>query len=271
MRIQVLVAAMHQKDASLLEKMNIQSDAIVGNQCQENRVEQFLWKDRKITYLSFAERGVGLNRNNALLRADGDVCLFADEDMRYCEDYPGLVERAFAAHPDADAIVFNLKTVGDTTRVERRINRDSKRVRWYNALNYGAARLAVKNSSVRRENLSFHRCFGGGTLYSCGEDTLFIVDMLKHGLKLYTWPETIAQVEQNTSTWFSGYNEKFLYDKGALFQAVSRKWAGLLCLQDLLRHPQMYRTAGLSFRKAWALMKQGRKGFAALKPYEAAK
>lgn len=269
MRVQVLVAAMHQKDHSLLEKMNIQSDAIIGNQCDENRTEDFVWNGHNIRYLSFAERGVGLNRNNALLRADGDICLFADDDMRYCDGYVATVERAFWERPDADAIIFNIDTIGKTLGSRR--NEKSKRVRWYNALSYGAARLAVKNSSVRRENLSFHRCFGGGTMYSCGEDTLFIADMLKHGLRIYTNPTVIAQVDQSTSTWFSGYNKKFLYDKGALFQAVSRKWAGLLCLQDLLRHPQLYRTAGLSFRKAWALMQQGRKGFAALRPYEAAK
>ena len=99
----------------------------------------------------------------------------------------------------------------------------------------------------------------------------FITDMLKHGFRIYTWPETIAQVDQRTSTWFAGYNEKFLYDTGALFQAVSRRWAGLLCLQDLLRHPNLYRTAGLSFGNAWDLMKQGRKGFMTLTPYDASK
>ena len=83
MKVQVLVAAMHQKDHSLLEKMNIRSDAIVANQCDRNEFEDFTWNGHKIRYLSFAERGVGLNRNNALMRATGDICLFADDDMRY--------------------------------------------------------------------------------------------------------------------------------------------------------------------------------------------
>ena len=75
MKVQVLVAAMHQKDHALLEKMNIQSDAIVANQCDFNSVEDFEWNGHKIRYLNFAERGVGLNRNNALMRANGDICL----------------------------------------------------------------------------------------------------------------------------------------------------------------------------------------------------
>ena len=41
MKVQVLVATMNQKDHTLLEKMNIQSDVIVGNQCDYNLVEEF--------------------------------------------------------------------------------------------------------------------------------------------------------------------------------------------------------------------------------------
>ncbi|NMA73352.1 MAG: hypothetical protein GX963_04170 [Bacteroidales bacterium] len=66
MTIEVLIATMDQEDHSLLEKMNIQSNAIVGNQCGRNEVEEIEYEGHKIKFLSFNERGVGLNRNNAL-------------------------------------------------------------------------------------------------------------------------------------------------------------------------------------------------------------
>lgn len=81
--VQVLVAAMNQTDHSLLDKMNIDSDVIVGNQCTFNSIEKFMYKSHNAVYLNFNERGVGLNRNNSLIRATGDICLFADDDMRY--------------------------------------------------------------------------------------------------------------------------------------------------------------------------------------------
>ena len=96
MNIQVLVATMHQTDHSLPEKMNIQTDAIIGNQCDRNEVEDFEWNGHKIKYLSFAERGVGLNRNNALMRASADVCLFADDDMVFVADYEKIITTSFA-------------------------------------------------------------------------------------------------------------------------------------------------------------------------------
>ena len=39
MTLQVLVAAMNQRDHALPEQMNLQSDALIGNQCDRNAVE----------------------------------------------------------------------------------------------------------------------------------------------------------------------------------------------------------------------------------------
>ena len=52
MRVQVLVAAMNQYNHSLLEKMHIQSDVIVGNQCDFNGIEHFEYKGYSATYQS---------------------------------------------------------------------------------------------------------------------------------------------------------------------------------------------------------------------------
>ena len=109
MKVQVLVAALNQSNHSLLERMNIQSDVIVGNQCDENSIEKFIYNGFSAIYLNFSERGVGLNRNNALMRADADYCLFADDDMVYIDNYPQIVINAFNKNPKADILIFNIK------------------------------------------------------------------------------------------------------------------------------------------------------------------
>ena len=266
MKIQVLVAAMNQTDHSLIEKMNIKTDAIVGNQCNFNSVEKFNIGNQQILYLNFAEKGVGLNRNNALMRADGDICLFADDDVVYKDDYAAIIKRAFEELPDADAIIFNINTVG--TDVGRRENKKIKRVRYYNALNYNTPRIAARCTSIRKNNISFHSCFGGGTIYNAGEDTLFIIDMLKNGLKLYTYPVSIGLEYQTESTWFRGYNKKYLHDKGALFFAISSFFFDALCIQDLIRHKYIYRSQSLTFWQAYKIMKLGKKSFKTLRKFD---
>lgn len=245
MKIQVLVAAMHQTDHSLLSKMNIRSDAIVANQCDRNEVEHFAWNGHQIQYLSFAERGVGLNRNNALMRAQGDICLFADDDMCYCDDYVETVTQAFAQHPDADVLIFNLREETPS----RYIIQKPGRVNYLNYLRYGTARIAVRLSSVRENAIYFNQCFGGGTARCHGEDNLFLTACLDKRLKIYAIPQYIAQLtEERESTWNDGYGEKYLADQGALYRAISPRWWRLLCLQDALRH---YREYGSSWRQAY--------------------
>lgn len=237
MNVQVLVAAMHQKDHSLLEHMNIRSDCIVANQCGKNEIEDFTWNGHAIRYLSFAERGVGLNRNNALMRATGDICLFADDDMRYCDDYVETVTRAFEAHPDADVLIFNLIEENPT----RPIIRKEGRVSWLNFLRYGTARVAVRNAAIQANGIYFNQCFGGGTPHCHGEDNLFLAACLGKGLKMYAIPAFIAQLtEERASSWDNGYNEKYLRDQGVLYRTMTRKFWRLLCLQDALRHQGIY-------------------------------
>lgn len=248
MKVQVLVAAMHQEDHSLLEKMNIQSDVIVGNQCDRNSVEEFEWNGHKARYLNFAERGVGLNRNNTLMRADGDICLFADDDMVYVDGYAEIVKRAFAETPDADVLVFNL--IEETPM--RHVIEKKGRVNYLNYLRYGTARMAVRLSSVKSNAIYFNQCFGGGTEHCHGEDNLFLTACLDKGLKVYAVPEYIARLtEERSSSWNTGYDEKYLKDQGVLYRAVSRRWWRLLCLQDALRHQKAYH---MKWTKAYALM-----------------
>ena len=255
MKIQVLVAAMHQTDHSLYEKMHLKTDAIIANQCDRNSVETFETDGRKVTYLNFSERGVGLNRNNALMRADADVCLFADDDMVYVDGYEAIIEKAFLDNPDADVLVFNLKE----PEVSRYVIPKKTRVGYLNYLRYGTARVAVRLQSVKRCGIYFNQCFGGGTEHRHGEDNLFLTACLKNKLRVYALPDYIAELtEERASSWNTGYDEKYLKDQGALYRAVSRKWWRLLCLQDAVRHRGIY---GIGFCSAYRLMAEGAKNY----------
>lgn len=241
MTIQVLVAAMNQKDHSLLEKMNIQSDVIVGNQCDRDLVERFSHKGHNALYLSFAERGVGLNRNNALMRASADICLFADDDMVYLDDYVETVISAFESYPDADVIIFNLQEPVRT----RYVIQSEQKVRWYNYFRYGTARIAIRLKPIRENAVFFNQCFGGGTEHCHGEDTLFLTACLQNKLNIYAVPKYIAKLtEERESSWNHGYDEKYIVDQGVLYRAISKRWWRLLCLQDAIRRRKSYQKVG---------------------------
>ena len=244
--VQVLVAAMNQTDHSLLDKMNIDSDVIVGNQCTFNSIEKFMYKSHNAVYLNFNERGVGLNRNNSLIRATGDICLFADDDMRYVDNYVEKIESAFDENPDADVIVFNLIEKNPTRYIIKKANR----VTWFNYLRYGTARISIRLDKIKKNAIYFNQCFGGGTDYSHGEDNLFLTSCLKNKMKIYALPIELAELtEERVSTWNKGYDKKYFTDQGALYRAISKKWWKLLCLQDAMRHAKLYKSTPIKCYK----------------------
>ena len=249
-KVQVLVASMNQIDHSLLTKMNIKSDAIIGNQCDHNSIEHFNWNDYRITYLNFAERGVGLNRNNSLMRADADICLFADDDLIYKDNYVQIITSAFDRHPDASVLAFNLED--ESKEQYRKLITKEKRVTYFNCLRYGTARIAIRLSRVRFNGILFNQCFGGGTVYKHGEDNLFVVSCLSKGLKMYSIPETIATLtDERDSSWNNGYDNNYIEDQGILFRCMTRKYWRFLCFQDALRRHKSY---GKPFLETYKLM-----------------
>lgn len=247
-RIEVLIATMHQTDYSLLEKMNIQSDAVVGNQCNFNKVDNFEYNGHQIKWLSFNERGVGLNRNNTLMRATADICLFADDDIVYLDDYVEKIQHAFDSIPQADVIVFNVKEAVKKRYVIPKIMKINR----FNYMRYGAVRIAIRLESVKKNAIYFNQCFGGGTEHCAGEDNIFLATCFKNGLKVYAIPDYILEItEERESTWFKGYDDKYLFDKGCLYKTISKRWWRLLCLQDAIRHRKRY---NVSWFKAYNKM-----------------
>nr|QGT51263.1 hypothetical protein Firmicute1046_3390 [uncultured Firmicutes bacterium] len=255
--LQVLCAAINQNDFSLAEDMNIQTDAIIANQNGKNQTEEKSFGTFGVKMICTDTRGVGINRNLALMHSDADICLLADDDISYLDGYEDIVKKAFCENPRADMLIFNL--YGDE---ENYIIRKKFRVRHYNYMRFGAVRIAFKSRAVKTRGIFFNTCFGGGCMYQSGEDTLFLRDCLNRGLKIFAVPVYIATLKnERPSTWFKGYDKNFLYDKGALFAAISKKFATLLCLRFLAVKKQILKNAEMSFFKAFSIMKDGMRGY----------
>lgn len=255
MKLQILVSAVKKDPKSLAEKMNLQADSIIINQTDKHDYESFEYKGHQIRCYSFIEKGVGLSRNSALMRADGDILLFADEDIVYHEGAPEMILNAFQNHPKADMLFFNVKVTE-----ERRTyyNTDVHPVRFYNCGRYPAYSIAIKRDKLHKSRAAFPLLYGGGAKYSNGEDSLFISDCLKAGLKAWAVPEEIGEEIPRPSTWFFGYNEKFFYDRGVLYQDLYGKMAPLMALRWLFNNRRVM-FEQISMKEAWKLMRKGMK------------
>lgn len=264
MDLQVLVAAMGQTDLQLYDRMNLRQNTVIANQCGRWDCTRKETADGSLIMLSSDTKGVGINRNLALQLAEGEILLFADDDISYYDGSLQGVKDAFRQLPDADMIIFGM----DKSKNGERIpcpETSTKRVFLWNSLRYGTYRIAIRRSAVERGRLSFSTLFGGGSLYGSGEDTIFIRDCFRAGLRVYTHSYVLGVTAKDCSTWFTGYNEKFMFDKGA-FIACAFPGTKHLIKWHFIRRFKPQSDMSLSQMLYW--MNKGIKAFPALESYE---
>lgn len=253
MRVEVLASVMHEEPEALIRRMRLDSDAVVINQCDRLDYREIEENGHRIRFYSFPDRGVGKSRNEAILRADGDICLFSDADLVYEPGYADAVAAEFVRNPDADMILFNV-AVEESRRTYHITER--KRVHWYNCGRYGAVSFAVRRDSLLASGVMFSLLFGGGAKYGSGEDSLFLKEFMDKGFSVYTAPVTIAREEAGESTWFKGYNEKFFRDKGVLYRFLYGRLAWAMGLRFLLAHRKAL-CADVPLGQAYRWMREG--------------
>lgn len=253
MKIQVLASVMNQEATSIAERMRLDSDAVVINQCDRLDYQELDVSGHKIEFYSFPQRGIGRSRNEAILRSSGDIVLFSDEDIVYEEGYAQLIAKEFEDNPKADMILFNIE-VEESRRTYWITER--KRVHWYNCGRYGAVSFAIRRESLLQSRVMYSLLFGGGARYSNGEDSLFLKEFMAKGYRVFTAPVTIGREVAQESSWFAGYNEKFFYDRGVLYRSLYGAWAKLFGIRFLLAHRSII-CADTTVKQAYLWMKDG--------------
>lgn len=259
---EILCVTMNQCDFRKIKQMNIHSDVLFANQCDVTSYEEINFEGNIARMISSQTRGVGNNRNIALTYANADICLIADDDIVYHDDLKKIVLGEFKKHPNADVIIFNIKALHE--RGKQIVNHKSKRCTFFMKMPYPAMRIAFRLDSIRRNNIFFSTLFGGGCIYSCGEDSIFIKKLMQSGLCIYVTDQYIGTVDFGVSTWFEGYTKKYFYDKGAYCKAVFPKTALLWKYYYAWR---FRKEKNISYKDKIRLMSLGIKNYSSLIGY----
>ena len=220
MTIQLLIATMHQDDYSLLDRINLQSEAVVINQCDRESNYIFSVNGHKVTWINTLERGLSRSRNMALKNATADLCVICDDDEVLSDNYPEMINNAYSNLPDADLIVFNVNRIG--WNEQERIFIKSGKVRRFKT--YGSVHLTFRRERINQKQIVFNTDFGAGSgKYTSAEDAIFCRSCHLNGLKMYTYPGILCSVTCEESTWFKGYDEHYFYDVGAYLSVAFPK------------------------------------------------
>jgi len=219
-KFEILCVTMHQKDFSKIEEMNIHSNVVFANQGDHTSYDEYSFDGHTAKMISTQTRGVGINRNLTLMYASADICIFADDDVVYADDMEQRVVAEFDAHPDADVIIFHL----DAGETRKQISYSkTKKCTGLFRMPWGALRIAFRRNAVQKANIWFTTLFGGGCLFPCGEDSMWLIEAKRKGLCFYVSKESIGKIDVSESSWYTGRDEKYFFSRGALYAAVHPK------------------------------------------------
>lgn len=257
LNLEVLVSTMHQTNYDLHEKMNIQSDAVIVNQCNSNDYKEFDYKNHKIRWINNEARGLSRSRNDAIAKAKADICILADDDLEYVDQYKELILEQFRKHPEADIIAFQVEGIEGKFKEYKNY---SYTVNYLTSMKLASVEIAFRLDRIRKIGVSFNELFGAGSKYFMGEESIFLFNCLYHGFNIVYVPIKIANLHLGNSTWFNGYNKEYFMSKGAAFTAMSKRYTNLLIIQFAIRRYKLFKNDFTRFQ-AIKYMLKGKKQY----------
>ncbi len=191
------------------------------------------FRRRDVRLFTMQGRGLSRNRNNALMRTEGDIVLISDDDCTYTNEYFDTIISTYRQETNADIILF--KANYPKAYPERQMPyRKAMRCKGY----YPASvEITIARKAVNK-GLHFNEDFGlGSGKYICGEESVMLKDAETSGMNILFVPRVIVNTPAGTT------GERFLTDtkvqkaKGATFRYCYPRWeAWLRCWKEALHH-----------------------------------
>lgn len=255
MNLDVLVSTMFD-NKGLYDSMNIKGSAIIVNQTDYEDREIIQKNNNILKFISSKDRGLSKSRNLAIKNSDADICLFADNDVTYEDNYINIILDAYKKYPDADIIAFTVKSTDDSRSVNVLKNGKVNRIM---SMKISSVQISFKRSIIEDSNLYLNENFGAGSSqFNSGEENIFLYQAISKGLNVYYVDKKIAEVDFDNSTWYGKDTKKDLITKGAMFYSMSSLVYPFYIIQFAVRKYKEYKD-NISFLKAIKFMFEGSK------------
>ena len=246
MKLDILMSCMHQTDNALIAASGITGSAVVINQCDRDEECRFDTPNGQVRMISTTQRGLTKSRNMAIANSDADVCLLCDDDEVFVADYERKILKAYEALPQADVVIFKM------VNRECPFGDQPRQLKFPQTMHVASWQISFRREKLLAKGVRFDELLGAGSGNGAEEELKFLMDCQRAGLAIWYAPVAIASVAQEESTWFSGFNEKFFYDRGATTRYIlGAPLAFVYAIYYVARKKDMYQsqiTPGKAFR-----------------------
>lgn len=227
MKLFVLISCMHQTNFSIVQRTNVQTDCVVVNQCDCDKVEEFNFvnkfgQTKHCTFVSTTERGLSRSRNMAISYIPDDtICKICDDDETLEDNYESTILNAYRELDGATIIAFEVRRKD----LSRPYPTSIKKLNFLWCNRISSVQITFKIDDIRNKNVCFDEQLGSGTGNGGGEDNKFMVTCWRKRLKCYFYPQNISVLADNSeSQWFKGYDKNRFKNCGF----ATRKIYGLI-------------------------------------------
>lgn len=245
-KIELLISTMNRKP-DFLKKLNIKTDVVVVNQCENDSKKEFNFYGHHVTWIDSTTRGLSRSRNIAIENSKAEYIVLTDDDMEYRNNYPEKILEAFEKHKDVDILAFQINGI---ERKFKNYPRNEKWVSYLRSMKLSSVELVFRRKSIVENKITFKENFGSGAEFKMGEENILLFECLKNKLKIKYIPYLIADLHIGESTWFTGFNQKYFYDRGAVYFEMFGEFAPIMLFQFIIRKYCIYK-GQISLLEAW--------------------
>lgn len=227
---EILIATKNKSSLAFLEAMFpfehfSNFNVLIINQSDKNVLTSNF---ETIRVINSNEIGLSKSRNLAINNAIKPICLIADDDVVYVENFDKNIIKEFNSLTDASVISFNHQRIG----LSRPQNNDKagylhnkKTIR-----KVCSVEIVFKLDDIKKSGICFDDYFGLGSYFETAEEFLFLRSLLKVNQKMYYNPKVILYHPLISSGECLGA-DRVVYAKGALSCKLHGFWAYLWLLK----------------------------------------
>ena len=258
--IEILIATMHRNNLDFLKNMfpdgYEQLQLLIVNQTDKDTVLESNSKHIKV-FNSF-EKGLSKSRNLALEHATSTICLFADDDVIFLNNFETTIKKAFQENNVA-VITFQIQT----TDGHLFWNYPAKNG-FHKQLNkILSPEIAINRKEIIANNIRFDEQFGLGAIFEDSENYIFLKEVSEKLQMPYFHKKTIGTHPPETSS-DQVASDKYLYARAALNYKFHKNLVYLWLIKMLFF---LLRTKRISFNEApkkWKIALAGIQKYKAL-------
>jgi len=231
---------------------------VVSHQIYNNKEYDINFGRNDVIYKKSKIKGLSRNRNITTSMASSDICLFADDDVKYKREWLNDLIIYFKENPRMDILTFKIKTNESEPQYKEYQNHffmhDLRSI-----FQVSSIETAFRLNKIKDAGLSFDENYGLGTNFNFGEENIFLMDALSKGLKIKYIPYYIVNHPYNKLRKIDTHKE--ILTSGALFYRMFGLFAIFMDLYSTYYNYKDYKLCFSIFKYIKVILKGNYLGF----------